>query len=45
MVHGDAGKQRQQSRSWTDDEERLFLEALQLYGRWADAEDPAHGRF
>jgi hypothetical protein len=29
-----AGKQRQQSRSWTDDEERLFLEALQLYGRW-----------
>ncbi|KAL4859895.1 putative dolichyl-diphosphooligosaccharide--protein glycosyltransferase subunit 3B [Chlorella vulgaris] len=29
----DTGKQRQQSRSWTDDEERLFLEALQLYGR------------
>lgn len=28
-----AGKQRQQSRSWTDEEERLFLEALQLYGR------------
>ncbi|EFN57719.1 expressed protein [Chlorella variabilis] len=29
----DTGKQRQQSRSWTDEEERLFLEALQLYGR------------
>ena len=28
-----AGKTRAQSRSWTDDEERLFLEALQLYGR------------
>jgi protein MYSM1 len=29
----DTGKTRAQSRSWTDDEERLFLEALQLYGR------------
>jgi protein MYSM1 len=29
----DTGKQRQQSRSWTDEEERLFLEALQVYGR------------
>ena len=28
-----AGKQRQQSRSWSDEEERLFLEALELHGR------------
>lgn len=29
----DAGKERQKARAWTDEEERLFVEALELYGR------------
>jgi protein MYSM1 len=32
----DAGAAREKARSWSEDEERLFLEALELHGECSD---------